>query len=151
MIRIRCASGSACSGWKGLLAVLALSFMPSVAAAAKITFRNDTNGPIIVQGTSIVRGVVLQGKRHVLQPGQSGSDNILVPGQKLIRVYDANRPTQVLGSKIILCDGTADLLFGIETNTPDPKEKPSKTPIPKVKLVQDTSPMKSPSSRSPRR
>jgi hypothetical protein len=94
---------------------------------------------------------VLLGKRHVLQPGQTGSDNILIRGQKLIRVYDANRPTQVLGSKTILCDGTTDLIFAVEVNTPDPKDKTPKMLIPKVKLVQDTSPMQSSSSGKPRR
>ena len=45
---------------------------------------------------SIIRGVLRAGKRHVLQPGDVGWDQIVAPGNKLIIVSDAKQPTKVL-------------------------------------------------------
>jgi hypothetical protein len=64
--------------------------------AATIGFRNDTKIPVIVQGMGIVNNVVVQGRRHTLQPGAICYERILVPGQKIIIVVDARQPTRVL-------------------------------------------------------
>jgi hypothetical protein len=58
--------------------------------------RNDTNGPIIVQGVSIINRVSRQGPRHVLQPGQESWDIMIAPGNKMIIVSDAKQPTRTL-------------------------------------------------------
>jgi hypothetical protein len=70
--------------------------VPSGATAGSLGYRNDTEGPVIVQGMSIIRGVLRAGKRHVLQPGDVGWDQIVAPGNKLIIVSDAKQPTKVL-------------------------------------------------------
>jgi hypothetical protein len=79
-------------------------------------FRNDTNGPIIVRGVSIINRVARQGPPHILQPGQECWDVMIAPGNKLIVVADAKQPTRVLLQQTIGYRG-GSLFFSIQ---PDP-------------------------------
>jgi len=92
MIRRWYASKMVCLALTGVICLA----VPAAATAGSLGYRNDTDGPVIVQGMSIIRGVLRAGKRHVLQPGDVGCDQIVAPGNKLIIVSDAKQPTKVL-------------------------------------------------------
>jgi hypothetical protein len=66
------------------------------AQGGSLSFRNDTSGPVIVQAMSVVQGRVVAGTRHVLQSGATSSDLVTRPGNKLIMIVNARRPTQTL-------------------------------------------------------
>ncbi|HEV8061839.1 MAG TPA: hypothetical protein VGP68_18315 [Gemmataceae bacterium] len=78
--------------------------------------RNDTNGPIVVQGVSIINRVPRQGPRHVLQPGQESWDVMIAPGNKMIIIADAKQPTRTLLQQTVNYAG-ADLFYSVQ---PDP-------------------------------
>jgi len=126
-----------------LLAVVALGLLPASAEAAGLAFRNDTDGPILVQGVSIVNRVARRGKLHVLRPGEVSRELILVPSTIVIRVADANQSTRSLCEKAIQFTGT-DLFFAIKVEEPEKaqegdqasaKAKEQKAVPLKVKLV----------------
>lgn len=97
---------------------------PVHAQGGKITFRNDTADPIIVQGFSVISRTVRAGTRHVLQPGQAGQDVILSPGNKLIVIQDAKQPTRKLHQETIVLTGV-DLILSIQIAPPAQEEEPA--------------------------
>jgi hypothetical protein len=113
--------------------------MPVVALAGSIGFRNDTKGPVIVQGMSIINGVVRQGKRLTLQPGDVAYDTVVVPGNKLIIVRDAKQPTRTLYQGTIQC-GRNNLFFSVKSVTEAKPAKGQKVAAPKVELEGVTPP-----------
>jgi hypothetical protein len=126
-----------------LVAALALGVWPVAAEAGVISFRNETDFPIMVQGVSIINLVARRGRLHLLQPGEVVRELHLVPGTKLIIVADANQPARILCEKAIGFTGT-DLFFGIQRDEPvkvkdgaagSSNSKARKAVIPKVKLV----------------
>jgi hypothetical protein len=126
-----------------LMAALAMGLWPTLAEAGIISFRNETDFPIMVQGVSIIKGVPRRGIIHVLRPGEAVREVHLVPGPKLIIVADAKQPTRVLCQKIIPFTG-ADLTYAVQPEEPakakgeaadSSKSRARKPVIPKVKLV----------------
>jgi len=95
-----------------LLLLVGLLGRPQSLHAGTIGFRNDTKIPVIVQGMGIVNNVVVQGRRHTLQPGAICYERIRAAGQKIIIVVDARQPTRVLFRRTINVAGT-DLFFSI--------------------------------------
>jgi hypothetical protein len=138
-----------------LLAPLLLAALPDAATAGWLGFRNETSGPVVVQGASSVNNIVRRGKPYLLYPGEVAWDFISVPGAKLLTVYDAKQPTQVLYQDTVLVAG-ADLFFAIQpeplTPTPAPVTPTTATPAPKggkpspakVKLLPTRAPMPPP-------
>jgi hypothetical protein len=108
---------------------------PAIASAGSITFRNDTKIAVVVQGLSILNNRVIQGPVHILQPGQSASDRILLPGNKLIAIADAKQPTRILYRDTQLI-GMGDFVFAIQAEEPRKGAKPGK--VNKVNLVPIT-------------
>jgi hypothetical protein len=138
------------------LAVVAVGLWAAAAEAAVIAFRNETDGPIMVQGISIINRVARRGKLHVLRPGEVAGELILVPGTRLIIIADAKQPTRILCQEIIQFTGT-DLFYAIQRDEPDKakegedaKAKGRKMLLPKVKLVpsKPTPPITLPPSKS---
>jgi hypothetical protein len=78
-----------------LLAVLIAGALPAAAHAEGLSFRNDTNGPIIVQAGVSVRGVMKPGRPYLLNPGDS-TPAIVMPGDKVIFVFDGKNPNVTL-------------------------------------------------------
>jgi len=78
-----------------LLSVLIAGALPTAGRAEALTFRNDTNGAIIVQAAISVRGVMKPGRPYLLNPGDS-TPPIIGPGDKLITVYDSKNPNVVI-------------------------------------------------------
>jgi hypothetical protein len=121
-----------------VLAFVVVLLLPGFCEAAVllIGFRNDTKGPIIVQGMGIVGGQLHQGRRLTIQPGGIAWDVVVAPGNKVITVRDGQQPTRVLARETIQC-GLKNLFFAIEVDA-DPAANPKKgkaKPTPKVKLT----------------
>src|SRR5258708_4359010 len=74
-----------------LFAVLIAGALPAAARAEGLSFRNDTNGPIIVQAGVSARGVMKPGRPYLLNPGDS-TPAIVMPGDKVIFVFDGKNP-----------------------------------------------------------
>src|SRR5437868_14099796 len=99
----------------GLLAVLMAGLLPAAAHAEALVFRNETNGPIIVQAACVIRGALHRDRPYLLQSG-AATPGIVMPGNKLITIYDGQNPNVVI-YKGTIPGGPADAVFGV---SPDP-------------------------------
>jgi hypothetical protein len=126
-----------------LLALVLMGFWPITAEAAVLALRNETDGPVMVQGISVINRVARRGKLHLIGPGEVSQEPILLPGAKLIIVTDAKQPSHILCQQTIQFTGT-DLFYAIQREQPDKikdgdeaplKAKTRKIVAPKVKLV----------------
>ncbi len=127
-----------------VLAVLLLGGGPASAAAASLNFRNDTSMAVIVRGASVINRVLRLGPPHLLQPGETCSDPILFPGDKLITIYDAKQPSRQLFQDRIRC-GATDLFFAIKIVEPrgeGPKTQKPTGPAVKLEPVSPPAPRK---------
>ena len=123
-----------------MFAILSVCLVAGGAEAGTLNFRNDTEIPVIVQGLSVVNNVLRAGKRHTLQPGEIGTDQVLAVGNKVIIVADAKQPTKILYQGTIQV-GAANIYLSIKPDVPAPKKadtqpspKPAKNAVSKVKL-----------------
>ena len=142
--------------WLGLAVALGMATCPVAALAGALGFRNDTNGPVIVQGMSIIRGQIRAGKRHVLQPGDVGWDQIVAPGNKLIVISDAKQPTKTLYQNTIQFLGNTQFYSIKAVEDPAAKDTPKKKGLPKAQKppkieIQATTPPPMGTTPAPRR
>jgi hypothetical protein len=137
------------ASYLALLALLITVALPGAAAAGPlIGFRNDTDGPIIVQGMSVINGQLRRGKRLTIQPGAVAWDTIAAPGNKLITVVDGKQPTKTLVQDTIQC-GVKNLFFAIEPVKKKPVGRDKKAQnSPKFQLTPTTAPTSSPMGSS---
>jgi hypothetical protein len=103
-----------------LAAVALLALLPASLRAETLTFRNDTNAPVVIQGSYVVRGTVRRDTPQLVQPGASA--RIILPGNKLITVYDARLPSRTLFQDTIQA-GTNDQSFSLKEDTAPGKVK----------------------------
>jgi hypothetical protein len=99
-----------------LLAVLIVCAGARPAAAQALQFRNECNAPVVVQAVSVFRGVLRRDRPYLLKPGDV-TPGILLPGDKVITVYDAKVPTRVLFQGTVP-GGAGDMHFSILPNGP---------------------------------
>lgn len=99
----------------GMTAVWMMSLFPADARAEALLFRNDTKSPIIVQAACVVRGVLRRDRPYLLKPGDS-TPGVILPGNKLITIYDGLRPNKVI-FKGAIPGGPTDQAFTVD---PDP-------------------------------
>src|SRR5262245_10659291 len=117
------------TGWRrwlsvGVLALAAWLVLPSLAPAETVVFRTDTKVPLIVQGACVVNGKVKRDQPILVQPG--GTAKIVLPGDKLINVYDAKENLLFQGT---VTSSKDDLYYSMQ---PDPAA-PNKLKIDKYK------------------
>jgi len=101
----------------GLIALLVLAALPAAVRAEILYFRNDSGGPVIVQGSCLVRGKLVNDRPNLVQPGDKVKINL--QGDKLITIREAKAPNDLLHKETIRA-GKADQYILI---TPDPKAK----------------------------
>ncbi len=92
---------------------------PAGAAAAGIAFQNGMKTSIYIEAASLVRGRVIRDAPLLIRPGKVGTHMNVPPGNRAVRIYDANRPARVLFQGTIPVAGQ-NLLF---TVVPDPQAK----------------------------
>jgi hypothetical protein len=85
------------------LATLAAFACADVAEAGWVTFKNDTNKPIVVQEFVLVNGRKVSGKPYKLLPGESFREFQNTPGLKNYDVYDAAVPNKPVWSNSLNC------------------------------------------------
>jgi hypothetical protein len=103
----------------GILALTAALLLPLTAEAAKVSFRNDTAVPIVIQGTMLIRGQLTRGKPLVVAPGKTVSYDAMPAGIARIDVYDGRRPSLTVFQGTITV-GADDLSFSV---APDDNQK----------------------------
>ncbi len=108
MIRPRC-SLAALGPW--LPAVLTFGLFSAPSLAESLTLRNETKGQLVVQSAGVVRGALQRNRPFLLGPGEV-SPSIVIPGNKVLSIYDARVPTRVLYQGVIP-GSTADQFYGI--------------------------------------
>lgn len=87
----------------GLMALFATSGQGQAPVLpGAVAFRNDTKGPIVVQGMTMVGGVARRGQPLLLPVGRVAGDFNLPPGLYLYSVYDANQPSRVLAKDVTI-------------------------------------------------
>jgi hypothetical protein len=111
----------------GLLALAALGAMPGTAAAGSIGFRNDLNIPIVVQGESVIDGVLRRGQALLIAPRKCAYDTNVKPGNRQVTVYDANNTNRILLRVVIPYDGS-DVNFQVVL-VPGPPRMPPRVQI----------------------
>ncbi len=109
----------------GLVVLSIMSLLPAGARAESLIFRNDTKTPIIVQAACVLRGVLRRDRPYLLKPGDS-TPSITLPGNKVITVYDGQRPNQVI-FKGAIPGGAADQSFTVD---PEPTGGVKLEPLP---------------------
>jgi hypothetical protein len=114
-----------------VLALILLAGLPVAADASGITFQNDTNLAVVVQGETFVKGMLRRGQPLLIERKKMALDANVPPGSREIRIYDANQPGRLLLRINITHDGN-DRAFSI-MQLPTPPNAPPKvklTPVP---------------------
>jgi hypothetical protein len=129
-----------------VLAILVGVICPAAADAGWLGLRNDTGAPIVVQGASLVNNVMRRGRPQLLFPGEVTWEAILIPGKKVIEIYDPKLPKHPPVHQEIIPVAGADLFYSIQLDAPP------KAPVPaavKFKFVPTKPP--TPPPANPRR
>jgi hypothetical protein len=103
----------------GLLAVLLAGWSAAPAFAETLVFRNDCNAPVIVQAAGVFRGIFRRDRPYLLRPGDA-TPGIVLPGDKVITIYDAKMPNRILYQGALPANST-DLRFRILPDVPPPR------------------------------
>jgi hypothetical protein len=94
------------------LSAVLIVVCPALASAEAVTFRNECTAPMVVQAVSIgPGGVVRRDRPYLLNPGDA-TPGIVLPGDKIVTIYDARVPNRVLFQGAIPA-GRADQYFGV--------------------------------------
>jgi hypothetical protein len=83
------------------LSLLALPLLAGEAARAQqstaaIGFRNETNSAVLVQGASLVNGMLRRGQPLLISSGKMAWDTQVSKGPRQITIYDANQTSRIL-------------------------------------------------------
>ncbi|HZY85584.1 MAG TPA: hypothetical protein VFE78_12190 [Gemmataceae bacterium] len=110
------------------LTAVVVCLLPGTAGAEALAFRNECKAPVVVQAVSVFRGRVFRDKPYLLKTGDTTPD-IVLPGDKVITVYDAKVPNRVLFQGALPASPN-NQAFGIVPDVPPPKVRvePRKVP-----------------------
>jgi hypothetical protein len=102
---------------------------PAPASAQTLVFRNDANISVVVQVTSVYRGVYRRDRPHLLRPSDTTAPGILLPGDKLVTITDARIPTHLLFQGALPA-AAFDQYFRILADGPPPRVRVLPCPPP---------------------
>jgi hypothetical protein len=120
--------------WKlGIVALLLLAAAPASSSAGWLGFRNDTKDTLSVQSSPVINRRAVPTRAKDMVAGEVAWEALLVPGNRLIQIYDSNKV--LVYTKTIPVVG--DLFFSIQL---DPKTKA-------VQLVPIKAPVKPPGQK----
>ncbi len=83
--------------------------------AESLVVCNRTPSPVVVQGATVNRGLLLRDRPYLIQPNDS-TPPISLPGNKVLTVFDARNANRVL-IQVPINAGTENLQFDV---VPDP-------------------------------
>ncbi|MCI0455611.1 MAG: hypothetical protein L0Z62_01360 [Gemmataceae bacterium] len=115
-----------------LLALAVLGALPEAARASGIGFRNELKIPILVQGESMVDGVLRRGPPLVIHPGKIVWDTNVPAGERRVTIYEAAQPNRPLWRDIIRVEN-ADQAFRVIL-VPAPAGAPPKVQLRPIQL-----------------
>ena len=102
----------------GLIALAVFVAWPAAAPAEDLYFRNDTGAPVIIQGSCLVRGKLVNDRPNLLQPGDKA--RVALRGSRFITISEARAPNRVLLNKAPVAAAMDDQYFLINA---DPRTK----------------------------
>jgi hypothetical protein len=100
------------------LALALFAGVPSAADAGSVGFRNDTKSRIIVQGQTIVNGMIRKGPLLVIDPGKTAWDLNVPPGPRTITICDGFQTTRILFRETVPM-GVNNVLFSVQPLPPN--------------------------------
>ena|SRR5581483_8925926 len=127
------------------LAAWLLGGASAARAGVWLGFRNELPVPVVMQGASVVKSTVRRDRPHLLYPGEVAWDSVSSSGDKVLTIYYAKQPTQVLYYDTIPSTG-GDQFFAIQLDPPPPVPRGQKPLPPKVKLVPAQAPSPPPNA-----
>ena len=131
---------------------LCLSASLAQAGGAWLGFRNELPVPVFIQGATLVDGVLRRDRPRLLYPGEVAWDSVNSTGDKILTIYIARQPIQVLYQDTVP-SSTDDQFFSIQLEPPPSVAKGQK-PVPaKIKLTAAKPPSPPPNrpTKSPTR
>jgi hypothetical protein len=102
-----------------LLAVLFFCAGAEPVFGQAVAFRNECHAPVIVHAVSVFGGMLQRDRPYLLRSGDV-TPRIVLPGDKVITVYDAQVPNRVLFQGALPAS-SVDLRFGILPDVPAPR------------------------------
>ena len=96
--------------WPSLLGVLIVCLLPTALPAQTVVFRNECKSPVIVQTTTVVRGVLVRDTPYLLR-SMEATPKIALSVNKVATIYDA-KSNQVLFQEVCRATRT-ELAYGI--------------------------------------
>jgi hypothetical protein len=106
----------------GLLAMVILAAAPASSWAGWLGFRNDLKAPVVIRSSVVTNRGVVPGRPKALVAGEVAWDSVLLPGNRVIQVFDANN-SEIYRKTIPV---VGDLFFSIQS---DPKSGVQLVPI----------------------
>ena len=74
----------------GILALLLTAAAPASSWAGWFGLRNDLKAPVVVRSSVVTNRGVVSGRPKTLVAGEVAWDSVLLPGNRVIQIYDAN-------------------------------------------------------------
>jgi hypothetical protein len=109
--------------WKiGMLALLLLAAAPASSWAGWLGFRNDLKDPVAIRSSVVTNRGVVPGRPKALVAGEVAWEAVLLPGNRVIQIFDANN-REIYRKNIPV---TGDIFFSIRS---DPKTGLQLVPI----------------------
>jgi hypothetical protein len=94
----------------GLLALLLFAAAPASSWAGWLGLRNDLKESVVVRSSVVTNRGVVPGRPKALEAGEVAWDAVLLPGNRLIQIYDSNKT--LIYTKTVPVVG--DLFFSIQ-------------------------------------
>ena len=110
-----------------LLALLALAGVASAAPAQSLQLRNETGGAVVIQTSAIVRGALRRERPALVLPGDMAPP-VVLPGNKILTIYDARTPNRILFQGVIPAS-MEDQFYGILLGTTPQRVPPRTAPL----------------------
>jgi len=99
----------------GLIALVFCVAWPTAGSAEDLYFRNDTGVAVVVQGSCLIRGKIVNDRPNLVLPGKAV--RVTLPGNKVITVREPRAPNRVLLQDKVAA-GTEDQFIFIKLNPP---------------------------------
>jgi hypothetical protein len=133
----------------GLTAVV-FALIPTIANAAWLGYKNNTNAVVVIQATDLVavNGQLKPGrtgKPHTLYPGEVAWDPIAAPGGRMVSIYDPKQNNRLLLQDRVDCNKN-DIFLSLQLVTQPAR---GQAPSPQLKLMPTVLPAQAPGILSP--
>lgn len=102
-----------------LAGLLLVALCPAESAAQNLYVRNESKAPLVIQTAGVIRGTLRRDRPVLLNPNEIAPP-IMIPGNKILAVYDAKVPNRVLFQGVIPAS-LQDQYIAVVPDVPPPK------------------------------